>query len=63
MADELTDAQKAEYKVAFDKYADGSTLRAKKLSVVSLCRVGFTGVRSFSLWRCVVGLAQPRVEQ
>ena len=34
MADDLTDSQKKEYKVAFDKYADGDKLRAKKLSVV-----------------------------
>ena len=41
MADDLTESQKAEYKVAFDKYAEGGNLRAKKLSVVraflSLC--------------------------
>jgi Ca2+-binding EF-hand superfamily protein len=36
MADDLTDSQKKEYKVAFDKYADGDKLRAKKLSVVRI---------------------------
>ena len=41
MADDLTDSQKKEYKVAFDKYADGDKLRAKKLSV-AIRELGFS---------------------
>ena len=43
MADDLTDSQKKEYKVAFDKYADGDKLRAKKLSVVCLIFIFYFG--------------------
>lgn len=40
MADDLTDAQKAEFKVAFDKYQTGDNLPGKKISV-AIRELGF----------------------